>query len=368
MRVPFARRTLTWQLLAAQLAVIVAGSITLAVVAFSIGPSIFHRHVREALGFVPPAVMGHLDDAFGQALWLSLAVGIAAATVTAATVSWIVAMRIVRPVHDLAVAARGVSRGNYDLRVDVGGSDEMNVLGRAFNEMAASLGSAEERRRRLLSDVAHELRTPLATIDAYLEGLADGVVEPTPETWRLLRGETGRLGRLTEDVAKVSRAEERQLALRLKRVAARTLLHDAARAAAPAFAAKGVKLDVGSGGDGPNVDVDADRLGEVLGNLLENALRHTPAGGSVTLACRRDGDDALLTVADTGDGLAPDDLERVFERFYRVDPSRSRDHGGSGIGLAIARALVEAHGGKLTAESAGPGRGARFVCRLSAAG
>ena len=367
MRVPLVRRSLTWKLLAAQLAVIVAGSATLAVVALSIGPSIFHRHVRDALGFVPPTAMEHLDDAFGQALWLSLAVGIAAATVTAATVSWIVAMRIVRPVRDLAAAARGVSRGNYSGRVDVGGSDEVTVLGRAFNEMAASLGSAEERRRQLLSDVAHELRTPLATIDAYLEGLADGVVEPSHGTWKLLRNETSRLGRLTEDVTKVSRAEERQLELLVQRIAAGTLLERAAQAAAPAFAAKGVRLETKVGDGRLEVEVDVDRLGEVLANLLENALRHTPAGGTVTLASYRDGDDALLTVADSGDGLAPDDLDRVFERFYRVDRARSRDQGGSGIGLAIARALVEAHGGQLRAESPGLGGGSRFVCRLPVA-
>jgi two-component system sensor histidine kinase BaeS len=367
MRVPLVRRSLTWKLLAAQLAVIVAGSATLALVALSMGPSIFHRHVRDALGFVPPAVMQHLDDAFGQALWLSLAVGIAAATVTAATVSWVVAIRIVRPVRDLAAAARDVSRGNYSGRVDVGGSDEVTVLGRAFNEMAASLSSAEERRRQLLSDVAHELRTPLATIDAYLEGLADGVVEPGPETWKLLRSETGRLGRLTEDVARVSRAEERQLDLRLQRIAAGSLLERAAQAAAPAFAAKGVRLETTFGGGRLDVEVDVDRLGEVLANLLENALRHTPVGGTVTVDARRDVRDVLLSVADSGEGLASETLERVFERFYRVDRARSRNQGGTGIGLAIARALVEAHGGALWAESPGLGGGSRFVCRLPVA-
>jgi signal transduction histidine kinase len=360
------RRSLTWKLLAAQLAVIVAGSATLALVALSIGPRIFHRHVQDALGFVPPAVMRHLDTAFGEALWLSLALGIAAATVAAALVSWIVSTRIVRPMSNLAVAARGISRGNYEARVDVAGSDEVTVLGRAFNEMAASLASAEERRRHLLSDVAHELRTPLATIDAYLEGLADGVVDPTPDTWKLLRNETRRIGRLTEDVTKVSRAEERQLELRVQRVPAMALLEAAASAAAPAFGAKGVELEISPEQDSPAVEADADRLGEVLANLLENALRHTQAGGTVTLSAERAGDDALLAVTDTGEGLLPDDLDRVFERFYRVDHARSRDQGGSGIGLAIARALVEAHGGQLWAESPGPGQGARFVCRLSA--
>lgn len=360
------RRSLTWKLLAAQLAVIIAGSVTLAVVALVVGPRLFHRHVQDALGFVPPAVMEHLDTAFNEALWLSLVLGIAAATVTAATVSWILSTRVVGPISDLAVVARGISRGDYEARVDVGGSDELTVLGRAFNEMAASLASAEERRRQLLSDVAHELRTPLATIDAYLEGLADGVVEPSADTWGLLRNECGRLGRITEDLTKVSRAEERQLDLRVQPIAAVALLEVAAGAATPAFAAKGVELQVSPVGDGLHVSVDPDRLGEVLANLLGNALRHTPGGGTVTLAAERADDDVVLTVTDSGEGLAPDDLERVFERFYRADRSRSRDQGGSGIGLAIARALVEAHGGRLWAESAGKGHGTRFVCLIPA--
>jgi signal transduction histidine kinase len=365
--VRFVPRSLTWKLLAAQLAVIVAGSATLALVALAVGPHLFRRHVQDALGFVPPAVLHHLDEAFGQALWLSLALGIAAATLAAAAVSWVMSTRVVRPVRSLADAAREVSQGNYEQRVTVTGADELTVLARSFNEMAASLASTEERRRRLLSDVAHELRTPLATIDAYLEGLADGVVEPGPETWQLLRVEAGRLARLTEDVAKVSRAEERQLDLRPQTVHPRSLVETAANAQAPAFAAKGIRLQVVSDDDAPDVDVDVVRLGEVISNLLDNALRHTPAGGTVTLAARRDADDLLLTVTDTGDGLAPGELERVFERFYRADRARSRDRGGSGIGLTIARALVEAHGGRLWAESPGSGLGTRFICRIPTA-
>ena len=358
------RRGLTAKLLAAQFAVIVAGSATLALVAFAIGPGIFHHHVRDALGIVPPDVMRHLDDAFRQALALSLAFAIAAAAATAAVVSWLVSTRIVRPVRSMAGVARRISRGDYEARVTATGGDELTTLGRAFNEMAASLASAEERRRRLLSDVAHELRTPLATIDAYLEGLADGVVQPGPQTWTLLRAETGRLGRLTEDVAKVSRAEERQLDLRPQRVAARALLDAAAQAATPAFEAKGVRLDIGHDEGVPDVEVDPDRMAEVFANLLDNALRHTPAGGNVALAAHSDAGDAVISVADSGDGIAPEELERVFERFYRADAARSRDRGGSGIGLAIARALVEAHGGRIWAESDGPGRGTRFLCRL----
>ena len=366
MKRPALRHNLTAKLLAAQLAVIVAGSATLALVALMLGPALFHRHIRDALGYVPPTVLHHLDQAFGESLALSLGLGIAAATATAAAVSWLVSTRIVRPVHALAVAARQVSRGDYDAHVNVAGDDELTVLARAFNEMAASLASAEERRRRLLSDVAHELRTPLATIDAYLEGLADGVVEPRSETWQLLRGESARLNRLSEDIARVSRAEERQLDLRLEHARPQQLLERAAHAAGPSFAAKGVDLRVEPGPGAPEVTVDRDRIAEVLANLLENALRHTPAGGTVTLAAARDGDAALLTVTDTGEGLDPNELERIFERFYRTDTARTRDRGGSGIGLTISRALVEAHGGRLWAESTGPGGGTRLSCRLPA--
>jgi len=366
MRSPL-RRSLIAKLLAAQLAVIVAGSTTLALVSLLLGPTLYRRHVSEALGIVPPTVLHHLDEAFGQSLALSLAVGIAAAALAAVVVSWALSSRVVRPVRALAAAARDVSRGNYSARVSASGEDEITVLARAFNEMAGALASAEERRRRLLADLAHELRTPLATLDAHLEGLADGIVAPEPQTWQLLRAQTARLARLTDDISKVSRAEEHQLDLRLARVSAETLLTAAADAARAAYAAKGVTLEVQPGGHPPALEVDRDRLAEVLANLLDNALRHTPPGGTVTLAAERDGADALLTVADTGEGLNPAELERIFERFYRTDTARSRDRGGSGIGLTIARALVEAHGGTLWAESAGPGTGTRFLCRLPAA-
>jgi two-component system, OmpR family, sensor histidine kinase BaeS len=364
MRLPQLQRSLTAKLLAAQLAVIVAGAATLALVALLLGPTLFHRHIREALGYVPPTVLHHLDQAFGESLAVSLGLGVAAAAATAAVIAWLISKRIVRPVHALAGAARRVSRGDYEARVNIGGSDELTVLARAFNEMAATLGSAEARRQRLLADVAHELRTPLATVDAYLEGLADGVVEPGPDTWQLLRRESARMKRLSEDIARVSRAEEHQLELHLKHVQPHQLIETAALAAAPAFTDKNVELHVEPDPSTPLVAVDPERIAEVLANLLENALRHTPAGGSVTLCATRDDDSALLTVTDTGDGLEPRELERVFERFYRTDSARSRDRGGSGIGLTISRALVEAHGGQLWAESSGPGEGARFLLRL----
>jgi two-component system, OmpR family, sensor histidine kinase BaeS len=358
------RRSLTAKVLAGQLAVIAAGSATLLLVAVTLGPVLFHRHIREALGFVPATVSHHLDEAFAESLATSLAVAVTAATVTAAVVSWLVSTRIVRPVRALATAARRVSRGEYGARVEATGDDEVTALARAFNDMSDALASTEARRRALLSDVAHELRTPLATIDAHLEALADGVMGPQPMTWRVLRDQTARLRRLSEDVARVSSAEEHRLDLRPQPVAPLELLRSAADAAAAAFDAKGVRLRVAQQPDPPPVEVDPDRLREVLAILLDNALRHTDPGGEVTLSAERAGADVVLTVADTGEGLEAEQLERIFERFYRVDPSRSRDRGGSGIGLTIGRAIAEAHGGRLWAESPGPGRGTRLRLKL----
>lgn len=359
-------RSLAAKLLAAQVLVIVAGSVTLALVALALAPGLFHAHVRDVLGVVPEDVSRHLDEAFEDAVLVSLALATAAAALTAAAASAFLAVRIVRPIGMLAEAAERISRGRYGERVPVTGRDELGVLAAAFNDMAASLESAERMRRQLLSDLAHELRTPLATIEGYVEGVRDGVVPPTAETWSVLETEARRIRRLVDDLQKVSRAEERQLDLRLQPLAPATIVAEAVQAAAPAYAAKGVALEAAVADGLPPVVVDRDRIEEVLANLLDNALRHTPAGGSVEVRAEGGRDEVRLVVADSGEGIAPEHLHRVFERFYRVDSGRSRARGGSGIGLAIARALVEAHGGRIRAESDGPGRGSRFVVSLPA--
>ena len=361
------RRSLTGKLLLAQLLVILAGSVTLALVALAVAPNLFHDHVRDALGVVPDDVARHLDEAFNDAVLVALGIAIAAATLTAAAVSWFLSVRIVRPVARLAAVAERIALGSYGERVPVTGSDELAALAAAFNDMAAALESAELRRRQLLSDLAHELRTPLATIEGYLEGVRDGVVPASAETWAVLETESGRLRRLVDDLQRVSRAEERQLDLRVRPVTAAALIEAAVDAAEPAYASKGVHLETVVSDRLPKLAVDPDRIGEVLGNLLDNALRHTPPGGSVEVRADRHGDEVALTIADTGEGIAPEHLDRVFERFFRVDTSRTRNGGGSGIGLAIARALVEAHGGRIRAESDGRGAGARFVVTLPTA-
>jgi two-component system sensor histidine kinase BaeS len=361
------RRSLAAKLLLGQMLVVLAGATTLLLAALSIGPEIFRHHVRDALGTVPADVAHHLDDAFGQSTLIALGVATAAAILTALAVSWLVARRVVQPIRRLADSAKRIARGAYDERVATVGEDELAELAAAFNAMAGSLEASEQRRRRLLSDVAHELRTPLATLDAHLEGLADGVLEPAPDTLATMRNETARLARLVDDLQAVSRAEERQLQLDVRASEPAGLLDRAARAAEPAAQAKDITIVVDVAQRLPLIIVDEDRFAEVLGNLVDNALRHTPSGGTVTLTAQTAHAEVELAVTDSGSGIAPEHLDRIFERFFRADPARSRADGGSGIGLTITRAIVEAHGGRVTATSAGPGPGATFTISLPVA-
>jgi signal transduction histidine kinase len=217
--------------------------------------------------------------------------------------------------------------------------------------------------------VAHELRTPISTLEGYLEGLLDGVIAPTPETWARLHDEAGRLHRLVTDLQDLSRVEARQLSLTLEAVAPAPLAEAALDRVRPVFAEKGLALAAEIPATLPAIRADRDRVVQVLTNLLTNALRYTPAPGQVTLILSRaaGSSELLFQVTDTGIGLAPEQLPHVFERFYRVDKSRSRAAGGSGIGLTIARALVEAMGGRIWATSAGPGQGSTFAFTLPVA-
>jgi two-component system sensor histidine kinase BaeS len=363
------RRSLGAKLLLAQVLVVAAGSLTLAVVALAVAPGVFHTHVRMALGTVPPQVARHLDEGLARAMLVALGTGTAVAVAAALVVSFLLARRIANPLATLARAAGQVARGRYSARVpDPTGSDELATLAAAFNTMAEALAASEQRRLQLLADLAHELRTPLATIDGYLEGVGDGVMAADQTTLQVLQTETARLRRLVDDLNAVSRAEARQLDLHLAACQPDTLVTSAVQAAKAAYAAKDVALTMRLDPHLPQVAADPDRIGEVLANLLGNALRHTPAGGRVEVATTNPDGRVQLAVTDTGEGIPPELLERIFERFYRVDPARTHtDAGGSGIGLTITRAIIHAHGGRIHAESQGPGRGARFVIILPAA-
>jgi signal transduction histidine kinase len=362
------RPGLAARLLTAQLLVIAAGVVTFAVVALVAGPPLFRTHLRDALGTVPPAVSRHLNDAFATAAGIAIGVGTAAALLTAAAVSLLVTSRLSRPIRDLGAAAAVVAAGDYAPRVTAPGlGPELDTLTSAFNAMAGALEATEVTRRRLLADAAHKMRTPLATIDAYLEGLADGIRPAGQETWDVLAGQTARLRRLAGDIALASRAEEGQLPLHPIPVAANDLVAAAVQAARPGYDSQGVKLTTRLADRLPGLTADPDRLAQVLAGLLSNALRHTRPGGQVTVGTASIGPGVTIAVTDTGEGIAAEHLPHIFERFYRADPARDRAHGGSGIGLTIARALISAHRGTLTAESGGPGTGARFTITLPGA-
>ncbi len=353
------------RLLITQGAVIVTGTVTMALVASMLAPGLFHEHLNQAEVLLDDDARGHVNDAFLNAVSTSLGVAVAAAVITALVASWFVTRRVVRPMDAMARAAERIASGDYATRVNVrGAGEELDALGFAFDKMAQELAATQRTRAEMLRDVTHELRTPLTSLRGYVDALSDGVLSANPETLHTLHAELSRVERLVDDLATVSRAEERQLDLHVTPVPAGQLVHSAVRVAARAFSVAGVELRSGNEADLPDVLVDVDRIQEVLANLLDNALRHTPAPGVVTVLGRRQSGFVELIVQDTGDGIEPEHLRRVFERFYRTDAGRSRASGGSGIGLAIARALTQAHGGSIRAESRGAGQGAAFIVTL----
>jgi signal transduction histidine kinase len=316
---------------------------------------------------VDAATTHHVEQAYASASALSIGLALLAALGAAVGVSAYVARRLARPVAQLAAAAADVADGRYATRVaEPGLGREFDTVAAAFNAMASRLADVETTRRRLLGDLGHELRTPLATIEAYLDAAEDGISVAGEDTWAVLRTQTVRLRRLVEDVAAVSRAEEHQLDLHRRHVGVTELLDAATAAARPEYSRKRVALHQRIPEELRNVgvDVDPERIGQVLANLLDNALRHTPTGGTVTVAGQRDPTGVRIIVADTGDGISAADLPHVFERFYRADSARDRAHGGSGIGLTIVRAIVVAHGGTVTADSGGPQLGTTFTVTL----
>ena len=362
---------LSTRLLVAQALVLLAGAATSWLVASFVAPGIFHEHLTEAGFGHSSAEAAHVEEAFSSALIVSFGVALLTSVLMALLVTGYFTRRVQRSTTHVSQAAARIAEGQFSARVPSPGlGPEFDQLATTINDLAARLGDVEGTRRRVLADLAHEMRTPLATIEAHLEALEDGVRTLDETTLAALHGGTQRLHRLAQDISAVSRAEEGQLDSHPVPTNPRRLLETAAAAAQDTFDAGQVRLTVEPTGALPDVYVDPERMGQVLANLLENALRHTPAGGAVHLsAARPDNHWVELDVTDTGEGIAPEHLPHVFERFYRADPARRRRPGssGSGIGLTISRALVEAHGGGLSVSSAGTGRGATFSIRLPAA-
>ncbi len=355
------------RLLLAQTLVLLAGGATTWVVASVVGPPLFREHLHQAGVEHNSNEQFHAEQAYQHATALSIAVAITVAASTAFVVTAYLSRRLQHSIAELSQAAAAIAEGHYDIRVappQLG--DEFENLAGSFNQMAQRLQSVESTRRRMFGDLAHEIRTPVAVLEAYLEAVEDGVKTLDPQTIAMLREQTGRLVRFSADAGALAQAEESHTAIARGPVDTAELLTALKAAFADRYAAKAVALHTEAGDTAP-IWADRQRLTQVLGNLLDNALRHTPAGGHVTLTTTRRGPEVAFTVTDDGDGIPAGHLPHVFERFYRADSARDRGHGGSGIGLAIAKALTEAHGGHISAASRGPGQGTTFTVAVPVA-
>jgi len=302
---------------------------------------------------------------FTQSINQSFLISVVAALALTTVLTFGLSRRILTPVQALTDAARRLEKGDLGQRVQVKSKDEIGELAHAFNAMADGLSRADQLRRNLVSDVAHELRTPLANVRGYLEAMRDGVVEATPATLDSLYEETLLLNRMVDDLQELAQAEAGQLRLARQALSPAELVSAAVTATQPQATQKGLHLRAEIAPDLPTLEGDAQRLGQALRNLITNAIAHTPTGGEVVVSANATNEAVSLSVRDTGEGIAAEHLPFVFERFYRADPSRNRTTGGSGLGLAIVRQWVAAHGGTVTAESAGVANaGSVFVITL----
>ena len=365
-------RQLRWKLFVSHAVIIViAVAVLLATAQVLVRSSIVNRSPLTVMlepAPVPVASVseGAVQDRFETILEQALLVAGFGALVAAVLVSLFVSRRIVEPLQNLTAVSRRLAQGYYRERTEIGSDDELAELSQSINQLAEALDRTEQRRLALIADVAHELRTPLTTIEGYMEGLLDGVVAPDEQTFTLVRHEAARLRRLTEELGLLSRAEAGELVNRPRAFQVAALLHELMVRFQQQFDACGVDLRPEIPPDPPEVYADPDRTAQVIINLLQNALRYTPSGGSVTLSLAPFEDYVRISVRDTGIGIAPEHLALIFERFYRVDKSRARASGGTGIGLTIARHLVYANGGEIWAESAGLGTGTTFHVTLPA--
>ena len=369
------RRRLGVKLFLSYLLVILVGTIVLAMTTELSLPSAYQRHFSHMSGMMSGMGMGMSISEEERELFANFRAGVnytvglaALSTFTAALiVSWFVARRVVRPVREMVTASQRIADGDYHSRVQIPGSpepEEMDELGRLalrFNQMAHRLDQTEAMRRQLIGDIAHELRTPLTTIKGSMEGLVDKVLPANEETFMRVYQEADRLQRLVMDLQELSRVEANAVQLLRQPSQLKGLIVAVVEHLEPQFEDKGVSLEVTLAAPLPPIEVDADRIQQVLINLVGNALQYTPAGGAVKITARPSPEEITVAVEDSGIGIPPEHLPHIFNRFYRVEKSRSRAGGGSGIGLTIAKHLVEAHGGRIWAQSAGIGRGSIFA-------
>jgi len=310
-------------------------------------------------------MMGQAENDFLSDVRRSLWISGGLSGLAAVALALIVSRQLTRPLRRLAVAAGEIARGNLVVRINERAQDEAGQVGRAFDTMAGALQQQEQARQSFMADIAHELRNPLTVLRGNLEAIQDGLLEPTPEQVSTLHGQSVTLSRLVEDLRTLSLASTGHLELRQQNMDLRQVAGAVVAGFQPSAAERGIVLSLQAPNELPPVFADPERVGQALRNLIDNALRYTPPGGRVGVSLTAEGDQVAIAVADTGGGIAPEDLPHVFDRFYRADRSRSRATGGSGVGLAIVKQLVEAQGGGVSAQSE-PGRGSTFAFSLPA--
>lgn len=379
----YLRQRLGWKIFISYLVVIVVLILVLISAAIFAAPSAFNRHLTamEQMATAAPAnpnqgldLEADLLANFREAINESLMIASVAALIAAITVSIFVSRRIVAPIREMMVASRHIAEGHYDERVELPGGwvnaqpDELGELALSFNQMADKLQNNEMLRRQLIGDVAHELNTPLTTIRGSMEGLIDGVLPAEDRVFQSVHREAERMQNLVLDLQALSKAESGILEFSPSPIRPIDLVEKVCLQLERQFQEKNVGLLNEVTEEMPYVMADEDRIGQVLINLLGNALQYTPTGGRVWVSAAQSGSYVEFSVADSGVGIDPEHIPHIFTRFYRVDKSRSRVRGGSGIGLTIAKHLVEASDGRIWAESPGVGKGSIFHFTLPTAG
>ena len=368
----YINRRLGLKLLLSYLVVIFVGIVVLVIASQFTVPSAFGRHM-QGMGMMmgQGPVLGQnemptgLYREFRLSFFEALNYAVLAAIIAAVAVGIFFSRRVIAPLRAVMAATQHISDGHYDERVQVDGTDEISQLASHFNQMAEKLEQVESMRRRLIGDVAHELRTPLTVIKGSMEGLMDGVLPATSDTYSEIHREAERLNHLVDDLQELSRVEAQAYQLDIRPVDVFNLVATVVKRLGHQFEDKRVTLTSSLSREPMHLLADEDRAVQILTNLIGNSLQYTPSGGQVSLDVNRVGNEAQFLIKDTGIGIPPEHLAHIFDRFYRVDKSRSRKNGGgSGIGLTIARYLVEAQGGRIWAESEGESKGSVFAFTL----
>jgi two-component system, OmpR family, sensor histidine kinase BaeS len=342
------RQRLLWKLLIGHIVPVFA------IIAAWLWRAVERRGATYYAGLSGPAASPERHRLFLDGIHHDLILGTLALLALTLLLSYLLTRWVLRPVLEMTAVSRQVAGGNYSERVKAVSRDEVGQLVEAFNEMAENLERIESLRKNMVADISHELRTPLTNLRGYLEGLSDAVIPPTPETFRMLEQEVLRLVHLVEDLQQLARADAANSFLDRQELSLHGLLDQIMELYAPNFADKELEVQWQLEAGTEFVTADRDKLLQAIRNLADNAWKYTPRGGTLRIAVARDGDGVRTTFANDSAAIAEQDLPLLFERFFRADRSRSRDAGGAGIGLAIVRELVEAHGGRVgAANSAG---------------